>query len=143
MKFTRLAVSTLIGTATMLAATAIPAQAAYPVTDFPQITAPFGAGDVDATWYNRSVGISGAVSDHTTDDFTTQICAYGYATTNAIGDWLDYECRGADGRTRTFAFDLDGGNVVGGIQSVRVVLKRQSSQGLVAYDWRTRNRPAA
>ena len=74
----RVSAAAAVGTAAMLGATAVPAQAAYPVTDFPQITNSQGAVDVTVTWYNRSVGISGAVSDNVDDTITTQACVYAF-----------------------------------------------------------------
>ncbi|MDT7846699.1 hypothetical protein [Streptomyces justiciae] len=134
----------------VVSATALPAAAAsYPTTDFPQITNSTGATDVTVTWYNRSVGVTGAVSDNEDDYLTTVVCVYAYIGPNATEGWHEKECRGVNGGTKGFNFTLDGSDIVGGFQSVQVRLGHQATDvnGDPGRIWddeiRTRNRPAA
>lgn len=138
----------LATTGTIMSTTALPATAqSYPTTDFPQITNSTGATDVSVTWYNRSVGVTGAVSDNESDYATTVVCVYGFVGPNATEGWHDMECRGVNGGTKGFNFTLDGSDISGGFRSVQVRLGRQydinGEPGRVWEDeTRTRNRPA-
>ncbi|MBB4755175.1 hypothetical protein [Actinoplanes lobatus] len=138
-----------ISTVAVLATSAQPALAAYPVTLFPEFGGPWGSNQVQVTWYNRSVGISGWVKDlccASGGNVTTRACVVAYFGPNATGEGIpvgaDSECRTAIDTTRGFSFTINGAPA-GGFQSVQVSYyeDRPDESELVAY--RTRNRPAA
>ncbi len=148
MRTLRSLAAAVIGTGALLAAGAQPAQAAYPVTEFPTMCyGNQGCATIDVTWYNRSVAISGWVSDtYAGDGWNMRVCVYAYVGENGTGSYRTAPdpCRTVDGAGKSFGYTIDGSDISGGFRSVSAELKWVSTGGNVyTEDRRTRNRPPA
>jgi hypothetical protein len=125
--------------------TAAPSAAAdYPKTTYPRVVTDWGEHYAIVTWYNRSVGVTGSVTDYRPDGIWTLICVQAHVGPNGTGAASGQECRSVENGTRGFNFTIDGSSIVGGWHSV-VVWQRIQGLGSVtdvAGSARTRNRPA-
>ncbi|MEU4424176.1 hypothetical protein AB0F81_26415 [Actinoplanes sp. NPDC024001] len=113
----------------LLAMSALPAQAAYPVSGFPALKttwdgAAFGA-NLSVTWYGRNVGVTGTVANSVADDglmATLCVTASGGADTQT-------ECRSADNRSRGFNFVIDAPGTRGSYMTVEARLWVETTAG--------------
>ncbi|SDZ27244.1 hypothetical protein SAMN05421504_111221 [Amycolatopsis xylanica] len=123
MRRTAVAITTLA----LLAATAGTASAAYPKSDFGGDTASRDGGTVDGTftWYERSVGVSGAVFDREPAGSTTVTFKF-YSGSRL----LDIQTRTATNEARKFGWTEPG--PAGGISAVEVYLSYKGSNEFVA-----------
>ena len=159
MKSTSLVVRTVLaslsGIVVLLGVGGVPAHAAYPVTQFPRFSAVdansqpiIGENQVAVTWYNRSVGVSGWVTDYVDGGNLARVCVSAYTGYNAGGGWSGRHCRSAHDRTRTFEYTIDttsdGGDLTAPYFSAKVELCQEAPNGdfrCSTVNTRTRNRP--
>lgn len=150
MRLLRPIVAALTGTALLLSGFAQPALAANPVTNFPTFGYSDGENKVTITWFDRSVAVTGSVTDFGNDLSATQVCIWAYMEPNGGGLWYPYSstpdvsCRGANNNSKTFGFTISDAPEPGGFASVQVAQFIQHADGTKELQgFRTRNRPAS
>ncbi|GAA4946440.1 hypothetical protein [Actinoplanes utahensis] len=104
MSVRRIVVSATLATAALLAGTAAPALAAYPVSGFPALRSAYGGANLTVTWYGRSIGVDYSIKDIGGDGYETWLCVTG--TNNPI-TFSNEKCVKANSQAYSGSFDVN------------------------------------